>query len=227
MTVSVLVVDDEAVIRDGLALIVDVEPSLVLAGTATDGQAAADMCVSHSPQVVLMDLHMPGWDGVRATKHITDTYAGTKVIALTTFDAEDMVWEALRAGACGYLLKDTTRPRLVAAIHAAAQGEAPLSPSLLARMAERFISAPKPTADNIPPALTKLSERELQVLRLVATGASNAQIAERLYIGQATVKTHLANVLMKLDIPDRIQAVIIAYETGLIRPSAGESVQDT
>jgi DNA-binding NarL/FixJ family response regulator len=220
MTLSVLVVDDEAVIRDGIALIIDIEPSLSLAGTATDGQTAATCCESLSPDIVLMDLRMPGWDGVRATKHITDRHHGIKVIALTTFDSEQMVWEALRAGASGYLLKDTTRQRLVAAIHAAAAGDTPLSPSLLALIADRFTEAPKPSADSLPQPLASLTGRELQVLRLVAEGCNNAQIGEQLHIGQATVKTHFANVLTKLNATDRVHAVIAAYETGLVRPGS-------
>jgi DNA-binding NarL/FixJ family response regulator len=214
----VLVVDDEAMIRDGLALIIEVEPSLDLAGTAAGGQQAAAHCDAEPPDVVLMDLHMPGWDGVRATRYISERHPGVRIVALTTFAAEHMVWEALRAGACGYLLKDTSRQQLVAAIRAAAAGETPISPSLLSMITGRFTAAPRPAADGIPPELDGLSERELDVLRLVAAGQTNADIAAQLHIGQATVKTHLANLLAKLGARDRVQAVIAAYETGLVRP---------
>ncbi|HEY0934462.1 MAG TPA: response regulator transcription factor [Trebonia sp.] len=214
----VLVVDDEAMIRDGLALIIEVEPALELAGTAAGGQQAAAHCDAEPPDVVLMDLHMPGWDGVRATRYISERHPGVRIVALTTFDAEHMVWEALRAGACGYLLKDTSRQRLVDAIQAAAAGETPISPSLLSMITGRFTTAPRPAASGIPPELDALSERELDVLRLVAAGETNAGIAAQLHIGQATVKTHLANMLAKLGAHDRVQAVITAYETGLVRP---------
>ncbi len=214
----VLVVDDEAVIREGLALIVEVEASLELSGTAADGHAAAAQCDANPPDVVLMDLHMPGWDGVRATRYITERHPGIRIIALTTFDGEDRVWEALRAGACGYLLKDTSRQRLVHAIHEAANGEMPLSPGLLRVVADRFTAAPKPTSTGVPAVLASLSERELDVLRLLATGKTNADIAAALHIGSATVKTHLANLMAKIDVHDRSQAVVVAYESGLIRP---------
>ena len=161
---------------------------------------------------------MPGWDGVRATRHIAERHPAVRVVALTTFSAERQVWEALRAGACGYLLKDTPRDRLVAAIHAAARGETPMSPSLLTVITDRFTSAPEPATDGTPTALAELSERELDVLRLLAAGRTNAEIADRLYIGQATVKTHVANMLAKIGARDRIHAVIAAYECGFVRP---------
>ncbi|WP_375491387.1 LuxR C-terminal-related transcriptional regulator [uncultured Jatrophihabitans sp.] len=148
----------------------------------------------------------------------TERHPRARVVVLTTFSAEHSVWEALRAGACGYLLKDTPRERLVHAVHAAARGEAPISPELSAFITARFTAAPEPVANGRPAALAELSERELDVLRLLATGRSNAEIAAQLHIGQATVKTHLANLLAKLPARDRVQAVIAAYETGLIRP---------
>ena len=224
--IDLLVVDDVELVREGLRMILDAEPDLAVVGTACDGAQAVSEVRRLRPDVVLMDIRMPGVDGLAATRHILQT-AGMppcKVIVLTTFDVDEHVYEALRAGASGFLLKDVPAAQLVHAIRVVAAGEALLAPSITRRLISTFTSAPPPHAVETTPAppagLDELTARELEVLVLLAEGLSNAEIAAKLYVGEATVKTHVARVLMKLGVRDRVQAVIVAFRAGLgPRPS--------
>jgi DNA-binding NarL/FixJ family response regulator len=223
--ISLLVVDDVELVRTGLRMILDAEPDLEVVGTACDGAQAVSEVRRLRPDVVLMDIRMPGVDGLAATRHILGT-AGMppcKVIVLTTFDVDEHVYEALRAGASGFLLKDVPAAQLVHAIRVVAAGEALLAPSITRRLIATFTGAPPPRAPEpvvVPPGVGELTTRELEVLVLLADGLSNAEIAARLFLGEATVKTHVARVLMKLGVRDRVQAVIVAFRAGLVpRPS--------
>ena len=224
--IDVLVVDDVELVREGLRMILDAEPGLAVVGTAYDGEQAVSEVRRLQPDVVLMDIRMPGVDGLAATRHILHT-AGMppcKVIVLTTFDVDEHVYEALRAGASGFLLKDVPAAQLVHAIRVVAAGEALLAPSVTRRLIASFTSAPPPReADPAPVQLSgvdELTARELEVLVLLADGLSNAEIAAKLYVGEATVKTHVARVLMKLGVRDRVQAVIVAFRAGLVPRSS-------
>jgi DNA-binding NarL/FixJ family response regulator len=223
--VRVLVVDDVELVREGLRMILDAEPDLAVVGTACDGAQAVSEVRRLRPDVVLMDIRMPGIDGLAATRHILQT-AGMppcKVIVLTTFDVDEHVYEALRAGASGFLLKDVPAAQLVHAIRVVDAGEALLAPSVTRRLIANFTSTHPPRAVEpvaVPAGVRELTARELEVLVLLADGLSNAEIAARLYVGEATVKTHVARVLMKLGVRDRVQAVIVAFRAGLVpRPS--------
>ena len=222
--ISVLVVDDVELVREGLRMILDAEPDLSVVGTACDGAQAVSEVRRLRPDVVLMDIRMPGVDGLAATRHILGT-AGMppcKVIVLTTFDVDEHVYEALRAGASGFLLKDVPAAQLVHAIRVVAAGEALLAPSVTRRLIAGFTGSPPPRASEptVLPGVGELTARELEVLVLLAGGLSNAEIAARLFVGEATVKTHVARVLMKLGVRDRVQAVIVAFRAGLApRPS--------
>ena len=224
--ISLLVVDDVELVRTGLRMILDAEPDLQVVGTASDGAEAVSEVRRLRPNVVLMDIRMPGVDGLAATRHILGT-AGMppcKVIVLTTFDVDEHVYEALRAGASGFLLKDVPAVQLVHAIRVVAAGEALLAPSVTRRLIASFTAAPPTAAPGLPavhpPGLDELTAREREVLVLLADGLSNAEIAATLFVGEATVKTHVARVLMKLGVRDRVQAVIVAFRAGLVpRPS--------
>ena len=222
--ISVLVVDDVELVREGLRMILDAEPDVSVVGTACDGAQAVSEVRRLRPDVVLMDIRMPGVDGLAATRHILGT-AGMppcKVIVLTTFDVDEHVYEALRAGASGFLLKDVPAAQLVHAIRVVAAGEALLAPSVTRRLIAGFTGSPPPRASEptVLPGVGELTARELEVLVLLADGLSNAEIAARLFVGEATVKTHVARVLMKLGVRDRVQAVIVAFRAGLApRPS--------
>ena len=220
--ISVLVVDDVELVREGLRMILDAEPDLTVVGTACDGAQGVSEVRRLQPDVVLMDIRMPGVDGLAATRHVLGT-AGMppcKVIVLTTFDVDEHVYEALRAGASGFLLKDVPAAQLVHAIRVVAAGEALLAPSVTRRLIASFASAPPPRAAEplaaLPPGLEELTAREREVLVLLADGLSNAEIAAKLFVGEATVKTHVARVLMKLGVRDRVQAVIAAFRAGLV-----------
>jgi len=222
--IRVLVVDDVELVRTGLRMILDAEPDLEVVGTASDGVEAVSEVRRLRPDVVLMDIRMPGLDGLAATRHILGT-AGMppcKVIVLTTFDVDEHVYEALRAGASGFLLKDVPAAQLVHAIRVVAAGEALLAPSVTRRLIASFTgAAPSTAAPASAPGLDELTAREREVLVLLADGLSNAEIAAKLFVGEATVKTHVARVLMKLGVRDRVQAVIVAFRAGLVpRPSA-------
>jgi DNA-binding NarL/FixJ family response regulator len=217
--IRVLVVDDVELVRTGLRMILDAEPDLEVVGTASDGVEAVSEVRRLRPDVVLMDIRMPGLDGLAATRHILGT-AGMppcKVIVLTTFDVDEHVYEALRAGASGFLLKDVPAAQLVHAIRVVAAGEALLAPSVTRRLIASFTgAAPSTAAPASAPGLDELTAREREVLVLLADGLSNAEIAAKLFVGEATVKTHVARVLMKLGVRDRVQAVVVAFRAGLV-----------
>ena len=211
MTIRVLIADDEALVRTGLRMILAAEPGIEVVGEAGTGQEAVDLAAGLVPDVVLMDIRMPEMDGLEATELLA-TAGGPRVVLLTTFDLDEHVFRALRAGASGFLLKDTPADQLVAAIRAAAAGDALLAPSVTRRMIDSFARRP---VIGIPGGLDALTERETEVLRLMARGYSNAEIADELDVGEATVKTHVARVLSKLGVRDRVQAVVAAYEAGI------------
>jgi DNA-binding NarL/FixJ family response regulator len=210
--IGVLIVDDQAMMRAGLRLMLEVEPDLEVVGEAGDGHAALEAARRTSPQVVLMDVRMPRMDGIEATRRLTAPSDPPRVLVLTTFDLDEYAYQALRAGASGFLLKDAGREQLVHAVRVIAAGESLLDSAITARLIERFVLRPPGMSDR----LAALSARELEVMRLVARGLSNAEIAAQLVIGQATVKTHVTRILQKLTLRDRVQIVVAAYETGLV-----------
>jgi DNA-binding NarL/FixJ family response regulator len=213
MTIKVLIADDQALVRTGFRKILESEPDLEVVGEAGDGGEAVEAALLLRPDVVLMDIRMPRLDGLEATRQLAGK---TRVLVLTTFDLNEYVYEALRAGASGFLLKDAPADQLVTAIRVVAAGEALLAPSVTRRLIEEF--ARRPPSNPRPAAFEALSPRELEVLRLVARGLSNAEIAGELYLGDATVKTHVSRILRKLTLRDRVQAVVLAYESGLLQP---------
>jgi DNA-binding NarL/FixJ family response regulator len=216
VSLRVLIADDQALVRTGFRKILECESDIEVVGEAEDGAQAIERCGQLRPDVVLIDIRMPRVDGLHATR---DLAGSTRVIILTTFDVNEYVYEALRCGASGFLLKDTQADQLLTAIRVVAQGDALLSPSITRRLIEQFARRPLPSSR--PEALAQLTERELEVLQLVARGLSNAEIARELIVGDATVKTHVSRVLNKLGLRDRVQAVVIAYESGLVQPGAG------
>jgi DNA-binding NarL/FixJ family response regulator len=215
---TVLLVDDQELVRTGFRLILDLEPGLDVVGEAANGEEAVRLVAELHPDVVLMDVRMPVLDGIRATERIAAAGSTSRVLILTTFDLDEYVYDALRAGASGFLLKDAPREQLVAGVRIVAAGESLLAPPITRRLIERFVAQPAPGA--LPDAVAALSEREREVLGLLARGLSNAEIAGILYVSDATVKTHVARLLAKLGVRDRMQAVVLAYETGFIRPGA-------
>lgn len=215
MSIRVLLADDQTVVRYGLRLILESEPDLELAGEASDGAAAVAAVERLRPDIVLMDIRMPRLDGIAAVRKITESGIPTRALMLTTFDLDEYVFQALRAGASGFLLKDTPPEDLVTAIRLVAAGEALLAPSVTRRVIEEFARQPAPPpASDAPGGLTT---RELEVLRLIARGLSNNEIAAQLVVSRTTVKTHVAHILTKLGVRDRVQAVVYAYENGLTR----------
>jgi DNA-binding NarL/FixJ family response regulator len=213
---SVLLADDQALVRAGFALILNAEPDLEVVGEAADGEAAVDLVTELRPDVVLMDVRMPGLDGIEATRRIVGAVPATKVLMLTTFDLDEYVVAAFRAGASGFLLKTAPRDQLVAAVRTVQAGEALLAPLSTRRLIEQFAQPPEEA-----PALAALTVRERDVLGLLARGLSNAEIASELVVEPSTVKSHVASLLAKIDCRDRIQAVVFAYESGLVRPGSG------
>lgn len=217
MTIRVLIVDDQSLFREALRTLLSAYPDLEVVGDASNGEEAIRMAVQLNPDVVLMDLRMPVIDGVEATKRITQTTKKIKVIVLTTFDDDENVFEGLRAGAVGYLLKDVSSEKLTEAIRAAYRGEYFLLPSIVAKVVNEFSKISHPAPKNFDNFLSDpLSPREIEILRLVATGASNREIADKLVISEGTVKNHLSNILGKLGVHDRMQAVLKAKELGII-----------
>jgi DNA-binding NarL/FixJ family response regulator len=218
MTVRVVIADDQHLVRTGFRMILSSQPDIEVVGEASTGSEAVSVTEAQRPDLVLMDIRMPGMDGITATKRIVGGHCGpsTRVVILTTFDLDEYVLDALRAGASGFLLKDVPAEQLVLYVKMAGNGDALLAPSITRRLIEQFVRSP-PAADPAP-YLDKLSAREVDVFRLLARGRSNREIADELIIGETTVKTHVTRLLTKLGLRDRIQAVILAYETGLVAP---------
>ena len=218
MSIRVIIADDQQLIRDGFRMILGSDPDIEVVGEATNGLEAVALTRELAPDVVLMDIRMPELDGIEATRRILarnpDTH--TSILILTTFDLDEYVYEALLAGAGGFLLKDVPKHQLIAGVRTVATGDALLAPSITRRLIEEFAAARSPS--KTPPGLDELTARELEVFQLLATGLNNAEIAERLIVGETTIKTHVTRILMKLGVRDRVQAVVLAYETGLITP---------
>ncbi len=217
MTIRIVVADDHQVVRAGFAALLDTQPDFTVVGTACDGAEAIALGRDLSPDVILMDVRMPGVDGIEATRQLA-TEHGPRVLILTTFDLDDYVYDALRAGASGFLLKDVTAERLFDAVRVVAAGEALLAPAVTRRLISEFARLRQSPAPHRTPALASLTPREVEVLSLVSEGLSNQQIATRLVVTEETVKTHVSRVLRKLGLRDRTQAVIAAYESGLVIP---------
>ena len=218
MSIRVAIVDDQALMRDGFGMILDAQPDIDVVGDAENGRLGVELCLRTRPDVVLMDIRMPVLDGIEATRLITSSNdCDTKVLVLTTFDLDEYVYAAIRAGASGYMLKDTPAKELVAAVRIIAQGDALLSPSVTKRLIEEFANQAQPetTIAALPDDLT---DREREALELLAHGLSNREIAAEMFIGEATAKTHVSRLLTKLGVRDRVQAVVLAYESGLVRP---------
>jgi DNA-binding NarL/FixJ family response regulator len=224
VSIRVLIVDDQSLVRAGFRMILDAEPGIEVVAEASNGLEGVLAARETKPDVVLMDIRMPEVDGLEATRRLLDAdgTGGPKVLILTTFDLDEYVYEALRAGASGFMLKDTPPERLVEAIRVVAGGDALLSPTITRRVIEEFLRRPPASARTPPPELEELTARELEMLRYIARGLSNAEIAKAAFVSETTVKTHVARILMKLRLRDRVQAVVFAYETGLVEPGAGE-----
>ena len=216
MTIRVLVADDQGMVRSGFSILLNAQPDIEVVGEAVNGQEAVARVADLCPDVILMDVRMPVMDGLQATRQIAAADGAPRILVLTTFDLDDYVYEALRAGASGFLLKDAGRERLVDAVRTVAAGESLFAPTVLQRLVAHFVHRPPPGAARLDGPLADLSEREAEVLRLVGRGLSNAEIAGELVISQATVKTHVRHVLQKLGLRDRVQAVALAYEAGLL-----------
>lgn len=216
--IRVLIVDDQALVRAGFRMILEAQPDIQVVSEAEDGNKAIDAARSLRPDVVLMDIRMPGLDGIEATRRLTSSGSAARVVILTTYDLDEYVFDALAAGATGFLLKHVPPEELVHGVRVAAAGESLLAPSVTRRLIEEFARQRAPVRTS--KELDSLTDRERGVLRLLARGMSNPEIAGELHVGEATVKTHVAHVLDKLDLRDRVQAVIFAYEVGLIKPGA-------
>ena len=225
MSLTVLLVDDQSLVRAGFRMILEAEEDIEVVGEAEDGTEAVAQAEALSPDVVLMDIRMPEMDGIEATRLITSRSVegeGPRVLMLTTFDLDEYVYDALRAGASGFLLKDVPAEQLVDGIRVVAQGDALLAPSVTKRLIQEF-SRGAVAQQNAPAELEELTPRELEVFKLIARGMSNAEIAAELIVSETTVKTHVARVLMKLGVRDRVQAVVLAYESGVVAPGATQS----
>ena len=219
MTVKVLIVDDQSLVRAGFRMILDAEPEIEVVGEASDGLEAVLAARQMEPDVILMDVRMPNVDGLEATRRLLDGRdEGPRILILTTFDLDEYVYEALRAGASGFLLKDTPPEQLVEAIMIVARGDALLAPSITRRVIEEFVRRPPASARKPPPELAELTAREREMLGYIAKGLSNAEIAQAAFVSETTVKTHVAHILMKLRLRDRVQAVVYAYENGVVQP---------
>jgi DNA-binding NarL/FixJ family response regulator len=215
--IGVLLADDQSLVRTGLRMIITAQPDLYVVGEAATGREAVRMVAELGPDVALMDIRMPELDGIAATREIARLSLGTKVLMLTTFDVGRYVYDSLRAGASGFALKDLEAEQLADAVRTVAAGEAMLSPSVTRRLIEQYVDRPL-TDGSLPPALRALTEREVEVMTLMATGMTNAEISEELILAEGTVKTHVNRIFAKLGVRDRVQAVILAYECGLVAP---------
>ena len=215
--IKVLIADDQELVRAGFRMILEAQTDVAVVGEAGDGAEAVNKALALQPHVVLMDVRMPGTDGIEATRRLGTAGSGARVLMLTTFDADEYVYDAMKAGASGFMLKNAPPRQLVDAVRATAAGEAPLAPAIVRRMLEEFVRRPPPGAAR-PAELDELTDREIDVLKLVARGLSNAEIASKLYLGEATVRTHVSRTLSKLRLRDRTQAVVTAYESGLVLP---------
>jgi DNA-binding NarL/FixJ family response regulator len=215
--IRVVVADDQALVRGGFRLILEAQPDIEVVGEAANGREAVARAREQRPDVILMDIRMPAMDGLKATRRLMTTQNPPRVLMLTTFDLDEYVYDALRAGASGFLLKDVRPEQLADAVRAVATGDTLLAPAITRRLVEQYLHRPPPGA-RTPLGLGELTDRELDVLRLVARGRSNQQIAGTLFLGESTVKTHLTHLFAKLGLRDRAQAVVLAYESGLIQP---------
>lgn len=223
MSIRVLIADDQALVRGGFRLILETRPDIDVVGEAQDGGQAVALAVECAPDVILMDVRMPVVDGIEATRRIVAAGSAARVLVLTTFDLDEYVYAAIRAGASGFLLKDVRPPDLVDAIRLIADGNALLGPTVTRRLLDRFADVGPRTEIGSDP-FSAMTPRELEILKLLAAGLSNAEIATRLYLGESTVKTHVSSILRKLGVRDRVQAVIVAFEAGLVPPQL-ESAQ--
>lgn len=221
MTIRVLVADDQALVRGGFRMILESQKDIAVVGEAGTGREAIARARELDPDVILMDIRMPDLDGLEATRQLLTGDGGPRVLIVTTFDADEYVYAALKAGASGFVLKDLRPEQLAEAVRVVATGESLLAPAITRRLVEQFVRRPPPGSAR-PPELETLTERELDVLRLVARGGSNAEIAQELFLSEATVKTHLTHILTKLRLRDRVQAVVLAYESGLVQPREGD-----
>jgi DNA-binding NarL/FixJ family response regulator len=219
MTIGVVLADDQTLVRAGFSLIIRAEADMEVVGEAADGAEAVELVSRLDPDVVLMDIRMPGIDGIEATRRLVAAQVRTRVLVLTTFDLDEYVYDALEAGASGFMLKDSPPESLVSAIRVVAAGDALLAPSITRNVIEHFLRARSRSSADVPD-LSELTAREREVLTLVARGLSNAEIAAALVLGEATVKTHVSRILMKLALRDRAQAVVAAYEAGLVVPKS-------
>jgi DNA-binding NarL/FixJ family response regulator len=215
--IRVLIVDDQALVRAGFRAILELQDDIEVVGEAGDGGKAVALARELRPDVVLMDIRMPGVDGIEATRLIAGDGETPRILILTTFDLDEYVYEALKAGASGFLLKDAPRDQLIGGIRTIAAGDTLLAPTLVRRLVEDFVRRPRPGA-RPPQSLHDLTKRELEVLILIARGLANSEIASRLFVSEATVRTHVTHILAKLNLRDRIQAVVLAYESGLVQP---------
>jgi DNA-binding NarL/FixJ family response regulator len=215
--ISVLIADDQHLVREGLRMLLEAEPDLRLAGEASNGTQALAQARRLDPDVVLMDVRMPEMDGIEATTQLVRSGCRARILMLTTFNLDEYVYRAMKAGASGFLLKDASREQLAGAVRTVAAGQALLAPAITRRLIENFCRGPAPGAA-AGSATGRLSERELQVVRLIAQGLSNTEIAAKLYLSDATIKSHVARVLAKLGLRDRVQVAVFAYEKGIVRP---------
>lgn len=217
MSIRVLVVDDQALVRAGFVKLLEPERDLRVVGEAGDGSEALEAAARTRPDVILMDIRMPRLDGIEATRRIRAGHGAPRVLVLTTYDLDEYVFEALKAGASGFLLKDAPAEQLLAGIRVVAAGDALLAPQVTKRLIEEFASRPTPPPGG-PVELAELTTREREILTLIARGLTNSEIANNLVLGESTIKTHVGNILSKLGLRDRVQAVVLAYETGFVRP---------
>ena len=217
MSTRILIVDDQSLVRAGFRLILESQPDFEVVGEGADGEEAVGLARRLHPDVVLMDIRMPRLDGLEATRRILENGAtNCRIVMLTTFDLDEYVYAALRAGACGFLLKDVTPEQLIASVRLVSTGDALLAPSITRRLIERYATRDAPSG--LTPDLSSLTEREVDVLRLMARGLGNQEIGEKLFVSEATVKTHVAHIFGKLQVETRVQAVVVAYESRLVTP---------